>query len=70
MLQISSISVSESCLQVLQQLPTKSDIIEKVSMAFEQGDLYDNLRNEFNKKLQAEKDGTTVKVMFVLWHEK
>ena len=42
-----------SFLQVLQQLPSKNDIIEKVDMTSEQQTLYDGLRNSFNMKLKA-----------------
>ena len=40
-------------LQVLQQLPQKNDIIEKVAMAFEQQELYDDLKQRFSQDIQT-----------------
>ena len=38
---------------MLQQLPSKNDVIEKVDMSSEQQTLYDDLRNTFNMKLKS-----------------
>ena len=48
-------------LQVLQQLPSKSDIIEKVSMAIDQQELYDGLIAKFNATLNEAKTETRVR---------
>ena len=39
-------------IQVLQQLPNKSSLIEKVPMSLEQQDLYDDLKEQFTNRLK------------------
>lgn len=51
--------------QVLQQLPSKVDVIEKVSMAFEQADLYEDLKNSFTKKIKSESKDGVVSCMYI-----
>ena len=53
-------------LQVLQQLPSKSDIIEKVSMAIDQQELYDGLIAKFNATLNEAKTETRVRACDVM----
>lgn len=49
-----------SCVQVLQQLPSKVERIEHVPMAFEQDDLYTSLKEKFTKELREKTDTTGV----------
>ena len=53
-------------LQVLQQLPSKSDIIEKVSMAIDQQELYDGLIAKFNATLNEAKTETRVRACDIM----
>ena len=43
----------------MQQLPSKSDHVMKVSMAFEQQELYDELKAQFVRDVKAERDPAT-----------
>ncbi|ELU04658.1 hypothetical protein CAPTEDRAFT_222942 [Capitella teleta] len=47
--------------QVLQQLPDKISVIEKVSMSYEQQDLYDRLKEQFTNRLKDEGGSSTMK---------
>lgn len=45
---------------VLKQLPKKIEVLERVPLAFEQQDLYDDLRKQFAKSVQESKDSGVV----------
>jgi len=48
----------------MQQLPTKSDQVMKVALAFDQQELYDELKAQFVRDVNAERDpATTIRGM-------
>lgn len=50
--------VAACCLKVLQQLPGKTESTMRVPMAFEQQELYDELRTQFVRDVSANKDAS------------